>query len=930
MLSLGTSENKPKVDYRLRNINVRTEWGCEKFSDTVIRASDNEFLMGAGNRVFLLDIMAEKNIPSKHTFPPVAGVVAVHSIALSKDSRFMAVSVKMDAKKDTDPRRDVNMLVYDLKNSTKNYQGIPKQVHYEETSIMGIPTHFSSLSFSSCNSFIAAVPTPSQYGVIIFDWQRDSVLQTIPVKTTISKVMFNPSDSSRICMVGSGGLFQFWRYTQKTIHAAPIVGLPKSHHLSYLTCTWINDDKVVAGTEDGRIILVLNCQCQMVLYPFQSGNTGYTSVVPSVVPSVAPSTANSAINTTRGKTPSSQGGDVPEEVSYSREYKGRKGQKPAPPGSLASVPTSLSGMAALNSRFPTGGAGDGSARPGLTPTLSMADVGGSDMSLGDGSEYCDFGEDGDEPVTSSDEEVLQDEDELEVSPAVVSVIVHGDIVAVAAEGGMVTVYVCKMLEAAGGHGASATLVLLARFSLEVGPHTTSRYQLHAMTWCVKSPTNYDVLCVSSTSVQVFDLKAAVDAKNMAESMANALSFQGVEHKGTTQALQAVHSEADNMSMLPCKRVVMTYHCGKIHSLSLASRMTMFATASVDDETVRLWNYNDTSGPGLLIEGFADKSEELPGTIAVHPSGRFLAFGCDDSIREYAVTEGKYECMRRLPTKVAVTTPAGEPFMNTSSVNLVKYSNGGHLLAVVTGRLVQIFQLYVLDFSNSADDKAGAYNRLMAMTDHSANVTDLTFSADDEKIFTSSIDGSVYEWNVSASTCTRQGDYIWKGACATKVASLTTEGSSNGKATASVGEGGRSHAPKKKKIHIITVYEFDQSQVRKEQKNKLKRKSSRSGLGGGSTRGNTMRQSSNNMSGASKGGLMGESPKDHKSTKSSARNTRVSGLVGSGGHMSMGNVTPKHIHNSPVFGGGGSESLMDSGAPSRVPSAGRKRAGEYFA
>lgn len=401
MLSFGATTEKPKVDYRLRNIAVRTQWGCEKFTDTVIRAADNEFLMGAGNRLFLLDIMAEKNHPSKHVFPPVPGVVAVHAIALTNDSRFMAVSVKMDTKK------DVNLIVYDLKNSRKNYQGIPKQVHYEETNVVGIPMHFSSLCFSSCNTFIAAVPTPSQYGIIIFDWQRDAIIQTIPVKTTVTKVLFNPTDSSRIVMVGSGGLFQFWRYTSKTIHAAPIVGIPKNHNITYNTCTWITDDKVVAGTECGRIILVLNCQCQMILYPFQNGMSGYTSIIPSTVTSRSPS----AMNTARGSDM------AVEEISYPREFRGKGAKSTAvtggndAPGMLGKFPSTLGGLAAVANRN-MGGAADGSARPGITPALSMTDL-GSDSVDGD---CCGLDGSVDSGGSSDEEEeLLQEDDELEVS-----------------------------------------------------------------------------------------------------------------------------------------------------------------------------------------------------------------------------------------------------------------------------------------------------------------------------------------------------------------------------------------------------------------------------------------------------------------------------------------------------------------------------------
>lgn len=83
---------------------------------------------------------------------------------------------------------------------------------------------------------------------------------------------------------------------------------------------------------------------------------------------------------------------------------------------------------------------------------------------------------------------------------------------------------------------------------------------------------------------------------------------------------------------------------------------------------------------------------------------FHAFvGCEDYAIEYAVTESRLEQTKKIPIKIALTTPSGEPFVNSSPVSLVKYSHGGHLIAIVTGRLVQLFHLYNLDYTS---DKAG--------------------------------------------------------------------------------------------------------------------------------------------------------------------------------------------------------------------------------
>lgn len=130
-----------------------------------------------------------------------------------------------------------------------------------------------------------------------------------------------------------------------------------------------------------------------------------------------------------------------------------------------------------------------------------------------------------------------------------------------------------------------------------------------------------------------------------------------------------------------------------------------------------------------------------------------------------MTESRFEITKKIPVKIALVTPSGEPFVNSSPVSLVRYSHGGQYIAIVTGRLVQIYHLYNLDYST---DKAGAPTRVMALSEHNAAVTDLAFSVDDRKIYTTSQDGALYEWTFGKAT--RDSDFIVKNVPALNVAS----------------------------------------------------------------------------------------------------------------------------------------------------------------
>jgi WD40 repeat protein len=146
------------------------------------------------------------------------------------------------------------------------------------------------------------------------------------------------------------------------------------------------------------------------------------------------------------------------------------------------------------------------------------------------------------------------------------------------------------------------------------------------------------------------------------------------------------------------RTILQYHAGRISNMAISSRTSGFITCG-DDNTIRLWNFASCHNPCLYMEKFDPKtSGEIPRCISLHPSGLMAVFGCDSDIREVSLTDSKFDVTRKIPTKIPFTTASGMPFANTVSVSLVKYSHGGQLVAVVTGRLAQVFHMYNLEYS----------------------------------------------------------------------------------------------------------------------------------------------------------------------------------------------------------------------------------------
>lgn len=216
--------------------------------------------------------------------------------------------------------------------------------------------------------------------------------------------------------------------------------------------------------------------------------------------------------------------------------------------------------------------------------------------------------------------------------------------------------------------------------------------------------------------------------------------------------------------LRAEKVIMRGHHGDVVALSISKRTSIMISASNTDKTVRTWDFNMTNQSDIMVDDFSDRTTDIPNTVDMHPSGLHAFVGCEDFAIEYAVTESRLEITKKIPVKIALVCPSGEPFVNSSPVTLVKYAHGGQHVAIVTGRLVQIFHLYNLDFST---DKAGTPTRVMALTEHNAAITDIAFSKDDQKIYTTSQDGALFEWTFGKVS--RDSDFIVKSVPAMHVA-----------------------------------------------------------------------------------------------------------------------------------------------------------------
>jgi WD40 repeat protein len=145
-----------------------------------------------------------------------------------------------------------------------------------------------------------------------------------------------------------------------------------------------------------------------------------------------------------------------------------------------------------------------------------------------------------------------------------------------------------------------------------------------------------------------------------------------------------------------------FHSGNIQSLSLASTSKLFLTSSFQDSTVRCWNYDEPStfNSCSLLENYKDRPDENPFHVDLHPSGLHAAYACESEVREYAIADNQLDLIRKFGVRIPFQGPSGTPVVISQPVSLVRYSHGGHLIAVVTGKIAQVFHLYIQDNESS--------------------------------------------------------------------------------------------------------------------------------------------------------------------------------------------------------------------------------------
>jgi len=181
-----------------------------------------------------------------------------------------------------------------------------------------------------------------------------------------------------------------------------------------------------------------------------------------------------------------------------------------------------------------------------------------------------------------------------------------------------------------------------------------------------------------------------------------------------------------------------FHSGPITGLDMAVQWPLVVTTCRKDSSLRIWNYS-TRQCDLHWEFIGDP----PTSVAMHPFGYFIAVSFGDKLRFFQVLVNELKLHREFPLR---------------GVKVVRFSNGGHLVAAAQGKSVHVFA-------------ARTVSKVATLQGHAQHVKVLCWDPDDHVLMTCGEDGTLIEW--STQTWEKTSEHRSKDSQYTAVSCSTT-------------------------------------------------------------------------------------------------------------------------------------------------------------
>lgn len=172
-----------------------------------------------------------------------------------------------------------------------------------------------------------------------------------------------------------------------------------------------------------------------------------------------------------------------------------------------------------------------------------------------------------------------------------------------------------------------------------------------------------------------------------------------------------------------------FHQGAITSMDVALQRPIIITSSQQDKTIRVWNYltGHCEYCKIILTEQDDVEKEMEIlSVAIHPNGYYIAVSDKEMIRFFHL------CYKELRFYNNDVIGNENP---KSNCHLLKFSNGGHLLAAVSGKILFIIRSFTRETLK------------IFRTNHSGTIKRIVFHESDNFLYSVGTDGMIVEYNL---------------------------------------------------------------------------------------------------------------------------------------------------------------------------------------
>ena len=173
-----------------------------------------------------------------------------------------------------------------------------------------------------------------------------------------------------------------------------------------------------------------------------------------------------------------------------------------------------------------------------------------------------------------------------------------------------------------------------------------------------------------------------------------------------------------------------FHRGAITAMDVSLQRPIILTCSKEDKSIRVWNYltGHCENCKIILEEKEDSKEKEINflSIAIHPNGYYVAISDNEMIRFFHL------CYKEL--RFYSNDQVGNE-QSKSNCTIIKFSNGGHLLAAVSERKIFVIRSFTRETLR------------IFTTPHKGNIVSIYFHDDDYFIYSCGTDGIVVQYNL---------------------------------------------------------------------------------------------------------------------------------------------------------------------------------------